>query len=284
MKYCLSFFVLLSTHLDCTANFLIRCDSLPDDSLSIADSLLLQSFTTMNKELEDIHETLQELEESNNQTLEKKKSIHFGLSLGYRWLTSASSHDYIAASVSPLDSTLRITPLDRTSYLFSTSVIFDLNLGKYRKGEREKVVLERKSQRKSARSFKASGKRRSVAQRLHGRSAFGYFLYNSVDRLCIVTNLNILDFSNGQKELAFNKSIEGGLGIGYKLNESIYLGLNWEHMQTLVIYDDIRAMEGQKLVINGEDLVSSEQLETDNPDVYYRKNLSGWGLKMIISL
>ncbi len=96
------------------------------DSLPPAESLISQQVESLCTQVEDIEETLDRLEENLTETQSRKKRLHFGLSLGYRWLTPGSHRQYLQASVSPLDSTLRITRMSGTSYLFSTSVVFDL--------------------------------------------------------------------------------------------------------------------------------------------------------------
>jgi len=240
----------------------------------------------MESELDEISEQLSSLseyeKEENNDV--KKKFVHFGLSLGYRWLTGNSTMENEFASVSPIDSTLRLTTLDRSSYLFSTSVIFDLNLGKLRSPITEEAFRAKRLKRQENINSKRMTKHKTSKDIRLYRTTAGRFFQKSIDRLCVVSNLNILDFSNGQKELAFNKSIEGGLGLGYRLNEVMYIGFNWEHVPTIQLYDDIKKFEGNKVLFNGEYLTSSTQLDTDNEDLFYKKNLSGWGIKMIICL
>lgn len=247
------------------------------DSIVHPDSLLFKKLEIMNDELHEMHKTMEELQfQSQGPTL-KKKNIHFGLSLGYRWLTKPSSAEYTIASVSPIDSTLRLTQLERTSYLFSTSIIFDLHLLKNSKQEIPAPILEKKYKKRRTQSFHYSKSNVRPA-----RTHSSQFLYKFLDKLCIVSNLNILDFTNGQKELAFNKSIEGGLGIGYQLNDTMYIGFNWEHIKSYQLHIDIKEYEGKKIKINGDQLVNSSQLDLDNEDIFYQKNLNGWGFKLII--
>ncbi|MBX7051372.1 MAG: hypothetical protein K1X54_04995 [Flavobacteriales bacterium] len=289
MRATLTFLIAyLWTTLPCFSNFiLLSCDTLIHDSLQVCgDSLMLQKITIMESELDEISEQLSSLseyeKEENNDV--KKKFVHFGLSLGYRWLTGNSTMENEFASVSPIDSTLRLTTLDRSSYLFSTSVIFDLNLGKLRSPITEEAFRAKRLKRQENINSKRMTKHKTSKDIRLYRTTAGRFFQKSIDRLCVVSNLNILDFSNGQKELAFNKSIEGGLGLGYRLNEVMYIGFNWEHVPTIQLYDDIKKFEGNKVLFNGEYLTSSTQLDTDNEDLFYKKNLSGWGIKMIICL
>jgi hypothetical protein len=154
------------------------------------------------------------------------------------------------ASVSPLDSTLRLTPQSGTSYLFSTSVIFNLfETGKHK----EPVIAPPASPRKTR---KPSFNRR----RTTGKPP-GHFWRVNAEKICLVSNLNLLDFSSGQKELAFNKHIEGGLGLGYRFNDLMLLGINWEHVQVYQLHDDIKSLEGRQVNLYGLPLLSSNQLD-----------------------
>jgi hypothetical protein len=262
-------------------------DTLMTDSSQVKqETILMEKIVTMETELDNISDQLSEISTSQQADVSdtKKKFVHFGLSLGYRWLTSSSTAQNEFASVSPIDSTLRLTQLDRTSYLFSTSVVFDLNLGKLRTTLDEEAFREKRIEKQSDVNNKRIEKKKAIKSFRTQRTTIGRFLNNSIDHLCIVSNLNILDFSNGQKELAFNKSIEGGLGVGYKLNETMYIGFNWEHVQSLQLYDDIKKFEGKKIELNGDNLKSSAQLDLEDQDLFYKKNLSGWSIKMIICL
>lgn len=251
---------------------LMHGDSIaPADSIAPMDSILHHELRTLKKQISDLQAALEKYDEPNSSPPEKQRRIRVGLSLGYRWLTPSSGAQYLRASVSPLDSTLRITRISGTSYLFSTSVIFDL-VEHDKQGNAVKDVQPIRSATSTKRNAKA------------GTIPFRQHLRRHSQRLCLVSNLNLLDFSTGQKELAFNKSIEGGLGIGYRLNSTVYVGMNWEHVHSFQLYDDVRAMEGKKMQLNGVPLLSSHQLHTGNSDLYYAKSLSGWSLKMIVTL
>jgi len=264
------------THTECQAIIhvnLINCrDSIaPVDSIAPIDSLLSREVRALKDQVSALQAALERYGESSSAAPEKQRRIRVGLSLGYRWLTPSSRAQYLRASVSPLDSTLRITRISGTSYLFSTSVIFDLI-------DPEKKGITSDPLRPT--HVTSSSKRASRS----GSIPFRQHLRKHSQRLCLVSNLNLLDFSTGQKELAFNKSIEGGLGIGYRLNTSVFIGMNWEHVHSFQLYDDVRAMEGKKMQLNGVPLLTSHQLHTGNGDLYYAKSLSGWSLKMIVTL
>ena len=262
------------------------------DSLAPPDSTWWNQLKLMNDELSDVKTQLHSVSllPPNEASMKKeagdgdeRKRVKFGLSLGYRCLTHTSRSQFLKASVSPLDSTLRLTRMEGTAYLFSTSMIFDLNLGQLLDEDAIDRIAQRKSLRKSGKKFR--GNRKNKTLKVNKEIPFtGNFVRNQLDRLCLVSNLNILDFSSGQNELAFNKNIEGGLGIGYRVNDTLFLGLNWEHVKSFQLYDDIKQKEGEQIVLNGSQLVNSNQLDTDNEDLFYKKSLNGWSVKMIIAL
>ncbi len=253
--------------------FLLVCQpvsaAITPDSIPASDSTLVREIRSLRLELKALTE---QAVGGGTKKQDTRKRVRVGLSLGYRWLTAASRYDYMLASVSPIDSTLRLTPLGGTSYLFSTAVIFDPFDGSSRD------VLENRPSVSRGHSRPGLRKRRAM-----GRSP-RLFWNRQLDRLCLVSNLNLLDFSSGQKELAFNKNIEGGLGIGYRLSDFMLIGINWEHVQSYQLHEDIKALEGRKVSLYGLPLVNSNQLDLRNEDLFYVKNLSGWSLKMIITL
>ncbi|MFN8699015.1 MAG: hypothetical protein ACK500_06945 [Flavobacteriales bacterium] len=245
---------------------------LTTDSLPVKDSILHKEVLKVQNQLSQISSALQHHDPERKKSADKKR-VRVGLSLGYRWLSPESRDDYVMASVSPLDSTLRLTPQSGTSYLFSTSVIFNLfEPGKHK----EPVIAPPASPRKTR---KPSFNRR----RTTGKPP-GHFWRVNAEKICLVSNLNLLDFSSGQKELAFNKHIEGGLGLGYRFNDLMLLGINWEHVQVYQLHDDIKSLEGRQVNLYGLPLLSSNQLDERNEDLFYLKSLSGWSVKMIITL
>lgn len=242
-------------------------DSMPDN-----DSLLHTEVLKVQHQLEQLTVALQQYDPEKKKGADKKR-VRVGLSLGYRWLSPASREDYVQASVSPLDSTLRLTPQSGTSYLFSTSVIFNL-FGQ--KSKKEPVTHPPAIHRK--------GRKTSFNRRRTSGKPPGHFWHTHSEKICLVSNLNLLDFSSGQKELAFNKHIEGGLGLGYRFNDLMLLGINWEHVQVYQLHDDIKSLEGERVNLYGLPLLSSNQLDVRNEDLFYLKSLSGWSVKMIITL
>ncbi|MBL7942732.1 MAG: hypothetical protein JNM00_08205 [Flavobacteriales bacterium] len=239
------------------------------DTLSPGDSLLLRRMNDLEAGFKQLS-----AEPNEKKNDERNKKVHFGLSLGYRWLSRSSQSHFHAASVSPIDSSLRLTTMDGTSYLFSTSLIFDLDLKP--EGSRVDEIPKRRTKYRQKKSHQVS--------LVNPRSRIGRFMFESLNRFCIVSNLNLLDFGNGQKELAFNKSVEGGLGIGYRLNEYMYLGINWEQVYSMQLYDDLKAMEGETITYLGVPVLSSNQLDQANEDLFYRESLYGWSLKVIFCL
>jgi hypothetical protein len=254
-----------------------QLDSLPPD-----DSIVHQKIQAIEVGLQKIEKIIELNSASEENIHTKSKKIRIGLSLGYRWLAANSSSQNVSASVSPLDSTLRLSQNDKTAYLFSTSVIFEFHSNKNNTDDSGQGEIPEKRNRHStsARNKAYPSSRKNIK----GQNTPGNFLRNAGQHICLMSNINILDFSSGQKELAFNKSIEGGLGIGYRLSENMYLAINWEHVQSWQLYDDIKKHEGEKLVLFGTPLTNSNQLDLDNEDLFYKRNFNGWSFKIIFCL
>jgi hypothetical protein len=256
----------------------------PSDSLPPGDSILQKKIETIEVGLQKIESFIQLNVTNEESSQPKNKKVRIGLSLGYRWLTPYSSLQNVSASVSPLDSTLRLSQNDKTSYLFSTSVIFEFHSAKNKnipeEYEPEEILEKRYRYNTSGRNKSSKFGRKNIKSNISWSS----LLKKAGRHICLMSNINILDFSSGQKELAFNKSIEGGLGIGYRINENIYLAINWEHIQSMQLYDDIKSKAGEKLVLYGTQLTNSNQLDLDNEDLFYKKNLNGWSIKIIFCL
>ena len=85
-----------------------------------------QDDNASNQELEEIKNKISQLNNEIGKLTEK--SVQFGLSIGYRFLTANSLDEYQQFSISPIDSTLKITQLDGNDFILSTSVLFNPKL------------------------------------------------------------------------------------------------------------------------------------------------------------
>lgn len=141
----------------------------------------------------------------------------------------------------------------------------------------------KKNERAAAKEGEDTKESRKLRKKLRRMLIGKFFIDYVLDRLSFCANLNLIEFSNAQQELSFNRSIEGGLGLSYQINPNLYLGVNWESLFTRQLHDHLKAQEGRRLTLNGKMIGSSEELSTGNDDFFVNRNLSGISFKIIAS-
>jgi hypothetical protein len=104
-----------------------------------------------------------------------------------------------------------------------------------------------------------------------------------LDRLVISANINLIEFSAAQKDFSFNKSIEGGIGLSYKINEHLFLGANWETFNSRQLYPYLKSREGEKLRYNGTIIPNTDALDVNNNNLYRTAVMEGISFKLIAS-
>ncbi len=119
------------------------------------------------------------------------KVFKFGASLGFNYLTQ----DIYDAVLSPVDNSLKLQSVNPVSFLLSTTVIVNPISSYYRK-------------------VGADGK------------PYGD-VYSVPSRLSFIATVNLAQFGASQST-SFNKKIDGGLGLGIRLNNDFHLGITAE--------------------------------------------------------
>lgn len=310
--------------------------------------ILIPSLLFSQTELEEIQTELEKMNEKFDKM--SSKNIQFGLSLGYRFLTSDARSIYQRASISPIDSTLQLEEIDDGAIILSSSILFNprFNTGSISRSINAKLidyVVENNRDKKlneltinesklfegfaidtsaligsmtnialiqnsdddlqidaisslqilselSARiRITKNGqaddftikelkrKRRSIRRLVFARSLIDYL----VDRISLNANLNLIEFSNAQTDFAFNRSLEGGLGVSYMLNRNIYIGINWDVFFSRQLTDHLKEFENRQLHINGEVITTFNDEDIENNNLFITRNINGISFKIITS-
>lgn len=100
------------------------------------------------------------------------------------------------------------------------------------------------------------------------------------ERLAINLGLNLLEVNTEQ--VSFNKSIDGGIGLGYFLNEYIQLAVFYDLVRVRQLRDYIQSAYLDKPIPNGKEFFNA--LDENNNDLFYYKTFTGLSFKMIFSL
>lgn len=144
-------------------------------------------------------EGVKEITKSEADPIENKvnKGVDFGISLGFN-----SVFDKIYdARISPLDNKLKITDVPKSAFLISTGVSVPLTKGKL--GGRYYRKLD------------AAGKPVGPVY---------YVPYG----LCFVATVNLVSFNSAATGSLFNSKIDGGLGLGYRVNDNFQIAMTYE--------------------------------------------------------
>ena len=178
----------------------------------------------------------------------KAKGINFGVSVGYNF----AHNTLYEASLSPIDHTFSIATLPKNSFVISTALSFPLTRGK----------LGGATYTKIDNAGKPIGEPYYVP--------WG---------LCLIATLNIATFNEASNGSIFNKQIDGGLGIGYRLDDHFQIALAYEMIsfrqpkQFL-----IDQYQGKVINVGDQKLISLD--EKDN-NFFHNKYVGSISLKLI---
>lgn len=137
--------------------------------------------------------TTQPIENSIN------KGIDFGVSVGFN---SVFANLY-EARISPLDAKLKITGVPKVAFLLSTGVSVPLSGYHCRLGGRY------------YRKLNSDG--------TESRTAY-YVPYG----FCALATINLVTFNSAATGSAYNQKLDGGLGLGYRINDNMQLACTFE--------------------------------------------------------
>lgn len=204
------------------------------------------------KEIKEIQGFGEQIEELNRELEEAKfKTISIGFSIGPRF-TNEAIYDYAITA----DTTLTRDRLGGQSLLLSSS----LNILPFTKNE---FVLKRI---------------KYFEDRHRNWKRFGWALIKSAG---VFVNINLADFSTQKSELSFNKTIDGGIGLGLRVAPRIYLAGGWEWFTIRQLRGYYADKIGTQLQFGGETLT---QLDTENNDLFRNQTFTGWSIRFIIAL
>lgn len=171
--------------------------------------------------------------------------VKLGFSLGYSYIPT-SIYD---GSISPFDNTLKLQKQFPANFLISTALVIN---------PVEKYELLVNSDNKI---LKVIGRQLS--------------------NISFIATVNLVSIGS-KAETLFNKKIDGGLGVGYRLNEDFHLALTAEMFSVKQLKDYI--MDGYKdkvLSIDGQAVTALDPADTR---LFTDKYVPGFSLKFIYIL
>lgn len=242
----------------------------------------------IKESVDDLKNEIQELKSKLDKLT--NKSVKFGLSIGYREVNRKFLGDYQSASISPIDSTLTLENYSKESVVLSTSVVITPFIRANWLKEKKAIINKKKENlnnaidaevinKKASKPVDNLGNKRAERLVLLSRKAF----FDVLGNIGIQANLNLIEFTEAQENFTFNKSIQGGLGLSYRLTDKIYFSYHNELFFSRQLRQHLKNRVGQKIFDTDGNVVSSiNSLDKTNEDYYITKNVIGSIYRIII--
>lgn len=172
----------------------------------------------------------------------KSKSVKVGISLGY----SALLGNLYNASISPIDNTLKLQNQFPANFLISTALVIN-----------------------PIKTLRVLEESNSKVLRVVGEQ---------LQNISFVATVNLVSFGSSTETL-FNKKIDGGLGIGYKMSDDFHIAFTAEMFSVKQLREYlIKGYNNQELVIDGKSLTAFDETDTR---LFHDKYVPGFSLKFI---
>lgn len=199
-----------------------------------------------------VYKELNEREKSKPKELSR---ITVGVAIGYNQLLE-STYDYSLTTDS--EHKLKIEELNKGSFVVSSALIFRFHKGEVVKDDNEIMT----------RTYDASQEKEVLTSANWRRKFTG------------IISLNLLDI-NSDNGISFNKSIDGGIGIGYQINSEMNIACLYELKKIRQLRSYIVKEYENESIPNGDDVYNA--LSTSDNNLFYDKTVEGISIKLIFN-
>lgn len=188
------------------------------------------------------------------------RGVTFGIGAGFSRISN-TVFDY---SLSPdTSNTLRLQALSKNRFVISS--VITIKFGKIG------IEKETGSNKTRLTNFNKEAKQGSTTK---------YDTAKFWNRLALNIGLNLLEVNS--ENLSFNKSIDGGLGLGYFLNEFTQIAFFVDLIRIRQLRDNITTFYENKPIPNGKENYNA--LDINDDKLFYGKTFEGFSVKIIFSL
>lgn len=199
---------------------------------------------------------------TNGFTQTELRGVTFGIGTGFSRI-SKTIYEY---SLSPdTTNSLKLQPLDKNRFVISS--VISIKFG------RLGIDKEPGTNKSRLSNFNKLAEKQEVGQKKHDTAK----IWN---RLALNIALNLLEVNS--ESVSFNKSIDGGLGLGIFLNEFTQLAFFADIIRVRQLRDNIIASYENKPIPNGRENYNA--LDVNDNKLFYGKTFSGFSFKVIFSL
>lgn len=178
------------------------------------------------------------------------RGFNVGVSLGINQVLG----NLYEATINPINHQLALSRFQRSAFVVSTVIAVPLSKGEL------------------------GG---SYARRLDGQGKTYGPVYYVPYGLYLIAAVNLTTFHDAMKGGVFNQKIDGGLGLGYRLNYDLQIALTFEKVSVRQSRDFLFDYQNQVIPINGQPLTS---LSIDDNNYFKTNYLSALSLKFVYVL
>jgi hypothetical protein len=202
------------------------------------------------------------------------KGVTFGFAAGYHYSLSRT-YDYFLV---PDDNyKLNITTQPRGAFVISSMINVKVRKLVYAEGALNKAIGPPTSTQGIEDTFDKTGK--LIATTKVVRTAVPYTKANWKDKITFHVGLNLAEIA---PSVTFNKTIDGGIGIGYLLSENSHIVLMGDFNKIRKIRQYFVDKYEGKAIPNGSSVYTT--LNVDDSNLFQNKTNFGLSLKIVFSL
>jgi len=197
--------------------------------------------------------------------------VTFGFGIGWSFLTNKPSQYFLTSDASHK---LQIQEIGKSSLVISSLVSVKFGSIALQQIDENGTTARRIVNRKKiivapSADYKAA----IVTEATHEKATFW-------QRLALNVAFNLAEINSG--DVAFNKSIDGGIGLGYYANDFTQVALFFDMIRYRQMRDYYVEKYKDQSVPNGNEILNA--LDESNNNMFYNKYLPGVSLKIIFSL
>ena len=209
------------------------------------------------------------------------KGVTFGIGMGWSYLNKAPNEYFLTTDTAHK---LQIQNLSKSSIVVSS--VISIKLGHLSQQTQEKTsdgskktILVNSNRitnipQSNANEFRASNTQVNARNETPTNQPARF-----IDRLSVNVALNLAEISSN--DISFNKSIDGGIGVGVFINDFTQLGIFYDMIRIRQLRSYIADNYEGKSIPNGTEKYNA--LDEKNNNLYYSKYFSGISVKAIFS-
>lgn len=206
---------------------------------------LNKSIDAFNRQVEKLQRSIEE-----NENKEELSTMTIGVAVGYNHLFQ-TIYDY--SLTTDTEHRLKVEELNSGSVVVSSALIFRFNNFDKKKNSNKLYLRDSEESDKSPDIFQ---------------------------KFSAILSLNLLDI-NSSNGIDFNKSIDGGIGLGYQIEANLNIALLYELKRVRQMRSYVVEQYENESIPQGTEVYNS--LDSDDNNLFYNKSVTGISLKLIFN-